>query len=127
MQVISRYSLDKDVNQLLRDKSRVLLVLCCSDLAASSDELLSTEVTGQQARRTYCKALIALMEACETSESIRRMIVFKLVDELNTLNTRYATAVSLGVGSTGVEHGVSLASLDEDLMVSHLSITIVRL
>lgn len=83
--LILRHDLALDGNTILLEKSCVLLVLCCSELALRPEALLDESADGAEAREVYCRALIVLSSVVQRSETIKRFVASKLAHELETL------------------------------------------
>jgi serine/threonine-protein kinase ATR len=78
-------------NALLVEKSCALLILLCSEMISPPDELVQPTSAGDQARSTYCMALVAIAQASQKSYSIGRFAASKLVQELILLSSQYST------------------------------------
>lgn len=78
------------------NKANVLLVLLCSEIVASPQELLESGDASDKARLVYCQALIALCKASLRSYSVGRMAASKLVQELALLSSHNS---SIGDGT----------------------------
>ncbi|KAH0495668.1 hypothetical protein TgHK011_009203 [Trichoderma gracile] len=78
-------------NASLIEKSCALLILLCSEMISPPDELVQPTSAGDQARSTYCMALVAIAQASLKSYSIGRFAASKLVQELLLLSSQYAT------------------------------------
>lgn len=72
-----------------RDKAYTLLILVCSDLIASPGELVLIDASGDGARLSYCKALVAITQASLQNKTIARLAESRLVNELALLSSQY--------------------------------------
>ena len=66
----------------LRNKASTLLVLLCSEMISSSDNLVTLHLTKPDVQRTYCVALLAIAQAAIQDSSVARLATSKLVNEL---------------------------------------------
>ena len=83
--LIHRHGLLPDANPVLMEKAYVLLVLCCSDLAAQPGVLLDTSPEGSEGRDSYCRALITLASILSRYETAKRVLATKLIHDLVAL------------------------------------------
>lgn len=74
----------------IQDKAIALLTLFCSDMVTNPEELVTLESTDQDFSKTYCIALIAIIEASLRERPIGRLAASKLVDELHLLSSQSA-------------------------------------
>ena len=72
-----------------KDKAYVLLILMCSDLIASPRELVLIDASGDGARLSYCKALVAITQSSLQDKAIARLAESRLVNELALLSSQY--------------------------------------
>lgn len=80
---------DADLASSLKSKANALLVLLCSEMISSPNELVRPDAEGEQSRLTYCKALVAISEASIQSYAIGRLAASRLVQELTLLSSQY--------------------------------------
>lgn len=88
--------MNSDSTISMKNKSYTILVLLCSEIISSPDELLRVGPEGERARLVYCKALIAISEASLQSYAVGRLAASKLVQELAFLSPQHPT---LGEGT----------------------------
>lgn len=72
-----------------RDKAYALLILICSDLIASPGELVLIDASGDGARLSYCKALVAITQSSLQNKTVARLAESRLVNELALLSSQY--------------------------------------
>lgn len=81
---------DKEESAIFkRNKAYTLLILVCSDMIASPGQLIFIDTSGDNARMTFCRALIAICQASVRNRSIARLAESRLVNELALLSTQY--------------------------------------
>ena len=78
-----------DASLFPRDKAYTLLILMCSDLIAAPGELVLVDASGDGARLSYCKALVAIAQSSLQNKTIARLAESRLVNELSLLSTQY--------------------------------------
>lgn len=89
---IIKSSITNDLpNTSLVEKSCAFLILLCSEMISPPDELVQPTPAGEQARSTYCMALIVIAQASLKSYSIGRFAASKLVQELILLSSQFLT------------------------------------
>lgn len=104
-------------NSILREKSCVLLALCCSELILKPDMVRGDSSARPEARKSLARALILLAYAVKGCEATRRFVASKLTHDLS--------ALSLGkvqVGRDGhapLDTSPSLIESESDLSVRH--------
>jgi serine/threonine-protein kinase ATR len=73
----------------VRNKAYTTLVLLCSEMVASPDELTLSDAAGDKARLSYSIALVIVSQAALQSSAIARLAASKLVQELTLLSAQY--------------------------------------
>ncbi|ODA83274.1 hypothetical protein RJ55_01786 [Drechmeria coniospora] len=89
LEVVKCSPADEDCSST-RNKANALLVLLCSEMVSSPVELIRLDPSGEEARLTCCKALVAISVASIQSYAIGRLAAPKLIQELTLLSSQYS-------------------------------------
>lgn len=81
---------DTELVAPMKNKSYALLVLLCSELISSPEELVRIGSEGDRVRVIYCKALIAIAAAAIQIYAVGRLAASKLVQELALLSSQHS-------------------------------------
>lgn len=82
---------DKDLSSKFKNKSHALLILLCTEMVFSPEDLVQNSDANKGARRVYCQALLELSGAALESYSIARMSASKLLQEISLLSSQHPT------------------------------------